>query len=52
MHHMSRRLSKLNFFLHNKKLRDEFDTSNFSDYPDSGNDIQALKPEKDPFINW
>ena len=34
------------------KIKDEMDTSNFSEYPDSGSDIQPLRPEKDPFINW
>ena len=32
--------------------RNNVDTSNFSQYPDSESEIIAIKPDKDPFINW
>ena len=33
-------------------LRNNIDTSNFSQYPDSDTEVASIKPEKDPFINW
>lgn len=33
-------------------IRNAIDTSNFSQYPDSGSDVIALKTDKDPFLNW
>lgn len=34
------------------KIKNNMDTSNFSQYPDSDTEVSALKPEKDPFYNW
>lgn len=45
---MFRRLSKLFFLI----LRNAIDTSNFSQYPDSGTEVIALKNDKDPFLSW
>jgi len=41
------RSSKIKFI-----FRNAVDTSNFSQYPDSGSEVQALKPDKDPFLQW
>jgi len=34
------------------KVKNNVDTSNFSQYPDSDSEVIAIKPDKDPFINW
>lgn len=28
------------------------DTSNFSDYPDSETDLENIKSDEDPFLEW
>ena len=36
----------------NSLLRSKSDTSNFSSYPESDNESEALKPTQDPFLDW
>jgi hypothetical protein len=32
--------------------RSQDDTSNFSEYPDSDNEPEALSSDQDPFLEW
>ena len=34
------------------EVKNEGDTSNFSNYPDSLEESKAVKPSEDPFVNW
>lgn len=34
------------------KVKNDGDTSNYSDYPDSPDLPKALKPQNDPFLSW
>ena len=34
------------------KIKNNMDTSNFSQYPDSDSEITAIKADKDPFLSW
>jgi hypothetical protein len=40
--------------IHIYPIRNLEDTSNFTEYPDSDDEVLAIaiKPEADPFINW
>ena len=37
---------------HVPKVKNEADTSNFSEYPDSPELPKAIRPEEDPFLSW
>jgi len=34
------------------KIKSNVDTTNFSTYPDSENEVIPIKPDKDPFLTW
>lgn len=34
------------------KIKNNMDTSNFSQYPDSDSEVTVIKSDKDPFYNW
>ena len=34
------------------KIKNNMDTSNFSQYPDSDSEVTTIKSDKDPFYNW
>ena len=33
-------------------IKNEVDTSNFSNYADSTHEVQNIKPDNDPFFDW
>lgn len=33
-------------------IKNELDTSNFSNYADSNHEVQSIKPDNDPFFDW
>jgi protein kinase A/protein kinase X len=43
---------KIKYYKHYNQFRNSLDTSNFSHYPDSDTDVNPMKLEKDPFLNW